>query len=213
MRERRNTVTSVVQSGTIVGGQGPVRLRVVRAGPQENTVELSVNYEKAEVPPRAYFADYCDVVQGRGSVSIFFGKLKPGTSVLRNKVEIGFPEDLFIRQVWKNSRKLHEKVEAEFGPHPLPPIGEVTDTDVVQAFRANNVLMLGMGEEALADFYYIAPTEIHFALNKGRQEVALDPVIRIVLSGLLMLELLEKCRPVVEALPNFRLIMEEGEAP
>ena len=213
MREQRNTVTSVVQSGTVVGGQGPVRMKVTRTGPQENTVELSVNYEKAEVPARAYFADYCDVVPGRGSISLFFGKLKPGSSVLRNKVEIGFPEDLFIRQVWKNSRKLHEKLKTEFGKHPLQPITELTDTEVVQAFRANNVLMLGMGEEALADFYYIAPTEIHLALNKGRQEVALDPVIRIVLAGALLFELLEKCKPVVEFLPNFQRIMEEGETP
>jgi hypothetical protein len=213
MREQRNTVTNIVQSGAVVGGQGPVRMRVIKTGTEENTIELSVNYEKAETPARAYFADYCDVVQGRGSISLFFGKLKPGSSVLRNKVEIGFPEEFFIRQVWKNSMHLHEKLKMQFGEHPLQPLTGLTDTDVVQSFRANTVLMLGMGDEALADFYYIAPTEIHFALNKGRQEVALDPVIRIVLSGSLLFELLEKCKPLVERLPNFQRIMDEGEKP
>src|SRR5579871_2583331 len=132
-----------------VGGHGPVRMRVLQAGPTENLVELLVEYDKAEVPQRAYYADYCDVVKGRSGISLLFGKLKPGTSALRNKVEIVFPEDLFVRQLWKNSRQLHEKTREQFERRPLQPITDLIDTDAVQAFRANNVMMLGMGDEAL----------------------------------------------------------------
>jgi hypothetical protein len=190
-------------------GQGAVRMRVTRTGPKENTIELKVEYDKAEVPARAYYADYCEVIKGRSGVSLLFGKLKPGTSVLRNKVEIVFPEELFVRQLWKNSRDLHEKMREEFNRRPLEPILDLTDTDTVQAFRANNVMMIGARDEALMDFYYIAPTEVHYAYLKKKAEITLDPVIRIVLSGSLVFELLEKCAKIVEQIPNFASIMEE----
>jgi len=102
-------------------GQGAVRLRVTQNSPVENTLSLRVEYDKAEVPARAYYADYCDVVQGRAGISLIFGKLKPGTSVLRNKVKIVFPEELFIRQFWKNSRELHKKMEDDYYPLFLFP--------------------------------------------------------------------------------------------
>jgi|ERR1035437_3686069 hypothetical protein len=189
-------------------GQGPVRMRIIQTTPTANTIELLVEYDKAEVPARAYYADYCDVVKGRSGLSLLFGKLKPGTSVLRNKVEIVFSEEMFVRQLWKNSRQLHEKTREEFERRPLDPITDLTDTDTVQAFRANNIMMLGMGEEALIDFYYIAPTELHYVFTKKRSQIALDPVIRIVLSGSLVFELLEKCRKIIEQMPNFQRIME-----
>jgi hypothetical protein len=196
------------KGGSYEIGQGPVRMRVTQTATTENTIELLVEYDKAEAPGRAYYADHCDVIKGRSGVSLLFGKLKPGTSILRNKVEIVFPEEMFVRQLWKNSRQLHEKTREEFERRPLEPIRDLTDTDTVQAFRANNVMMVGIGDEALIDFYYIAPTEIHYALTKKRNQIALDPVIRIVLSGSLVFELLEKCHEIVEKIPNFQHIME-----
>jgi hypothetical protein len=190
-------------------GQGAVRLRVTQTGPAENTLSLRVEYDKAEVPARAYYADYCDVVQGRSGISLVFGKLKPGTSVLRNKVEVVFPEELFIRQFWKNSRELHTKMGQDFSSRQLEPIADLKDTDTVQAFRANNVMMLGTKDDGVLDFYYIAPTEIHYAYSKKRTDIALDPVIRIVLSGAVLFELLELCGKIVERLPDFAHIMKE----
>ncbi|HLH20736.1 MAG TPA: hypothetical protein VKX45_26145 [Bryobacteraceae bacterium] len=190
-------------------GTGAVRLRVTQTGPKENTLALRVEYDKAEVPARAYYADYCDVIRGRSGISLIFGKLKPGTSVLRNKVEIVFPEDLFIRQLWKNSRELHAKLSEDFKEHPLDPVMDLKDTDTVQAFRANNVMMLGTKDDGVLDFYYIAPTEVHYAYAKKKTDIALDPVIRVVLSGGVLFEMLERCGKIVERLPNFDRIMEE----
>jgi hypothetical protein len=197
-----------IKSGTFEVGQGPVRMRVTRTGPQENTIELRVEYDKAEVPSRAYYADFCDVIRGRAGVSLIFGKLKPGTSVLRNKVEIVFPEELFVRQLWKSSRGLHEKARMEFEKKPLQPIEDLTDTDLVQAFRANNVMMMGSTEESLFDFYHIAPTDVHYVFLKKKTEIPLDPVIRIVLATPLVFEFLEKCRIIAEQVPDFQRIMD-----
>lgn len=99
----------------------------------------------------------------------------------------------------------------QFKRRPLPELQNFVDTDTVQAFRANNVFIIGMSDEALLDFYYIAPTEIHYAFAKRRSEIALDPVIRIVMSGSLLFEFLEKCRAAAERLPDFARIMEEEE--
>lgn len=197
-----------IRSGAFEVGQGPVRMRVTKTGPQESTIEIRVEYDKAEVPSRAYYADFSDVIRGRAGISLIFGKLKPGTSVLRNKVEIVFPEELFVRQLWKSSRALHEKARGEFEKRPLQPIEDFTDTDLVQAFRANNVMMMGATEESLFDFYHIAPTDVHYAFLKKKTEIPLDPVIRIVLATRLVFEFLEKCRTIAEQLPDFQRIME-----
>lgn len=184
-------------------------MRITQTGPTENTIEMRVEYDLAEPPSRAYYADYCDVIQGRAGISLIFGKLKPGEGILRNKVEIVFPQGLFLRQLWKGSRALHEKARQEYDRNPLDPVANFADTDVVQTFRANNVMMLGASDEALMDFYHIAPTEIHYAFRRKKKEIALDPVIRIVLSTPLIFEFLEKCRTVVEQIPGYKHIMEE----
>jgi hypothetical protein len=183
-------------------------MRVTNIGQDKNLVEMRIDYEKAETPTKAYYADYSDVYRGRGGISLVFGKLKPGTSELRNKVEIVLSEDAFVRQMWKNSREVYEAAKTEFDRRPLDPI-QASDTEVAQAFKASAVLMVGMGEEAVMDFYYIAPSDVHFAFSKKRPEVHLDPVIRIVLSGSLLFEVLDKCRVVAEQSPDFSRIMAE----
>jgi hypothetical protein len=189
-------------------GQGPVRMRITHTGQETNIIELRVEYDKAEVPSRAYYADYSAVIKGRSGISLIFGKLKPGTSVLRTKVEVVFPVEMFIRQLWANSRDLYEKTRVEYEKRPLEPVEDLVDTDTVQAFRANNVMVVVMSEEALLDFYYIAPSEVHYVYTKRRTEVALDPVIRIVMSSSLLHEMLGECKAIAERIPDFERIME-----
>jgi hypothetical protein len=47
-----------------------------------------------------------------------------------------------------------------------------------------------------------------FAYLKKKNEIALDPVIRIVSSTPLVFEFLEKCRFLVEQIPDFQRITE-----
>jgi hypothetical protein len=203
-----NTERKFVAPGRSVVAQpkGPVRLRFTE-DVNGAFLEIGIDYERAEVPDRRYYADYCNVVQARSGISFVFGRLVPGESALRTKVEISFPETLFVGQLWKSSRTLHENLAKDFGGK-LPPLpGELQDTDKVQGFRANNVFMAAIGDDSIMDFYYIAPPDIHFVRSGKRSDVHLEPIVRIALPTTLMIECLEQCRPHVERL---RHVVEEA---
>jgi hypothetical protein len=140
---------------------------------------------------------------------LVFGRLVPAENALRTKVEISFPESIFGSQLWKSSRRLHGNLEKEVGAKALPPLVEIQDTNKVQGFRANNVFMAVLGDDAILDFYYIAPPDIHFVRNGKRSDVHLEPIIRIALPSVLLLEFLEQCRPYAETEGD---VAEEGEA-
>lgn len=177
--------------------KGPVRLHFVESGDQ-TLLELGVDYEKAEVPDRRYYADYCKVVESRSAITLIFGRLDPSNSVLRTKVEISFPETLFLNQLWQSSREAHESLEKHLAAKRIAPLQEPQETDKVQGFRANNVFMASISDDAILDFYYIAPPDIHFVRTGKRSDVYLEPIIRIALGTPLMLEFLDQCRPHAE---------------
>lgn len=182
-----------------VSSTGPVRLRIVPVDATTALMEIGVNYAQAPVPLLNYDADYCDVVQGRTAITLIFGKLKAGSNQLRTKIEIAFSEEHFFRQLWGSTRELHdaiEKLSRRFAPNPVSAV----ETDKVQCLRANNVFMAVLGGEAVLDFYYISPGDIHLVRQKHKKEISLDPVVRVVVSTPVLLEFLDKCRPFADAL-------------
>lgn len=208
--------TTGKHSVELIGEQkGPVRLEIVRSQVELNTalVRFALDYSKAASPERAYYADYCEVVKARSGYSFFFGKLVPGSAQLRTKVEIAFPEDMFVQQLWRSSVPLRDVAKGLWEKAPLESIGQVKETEKVQTFRANNVFVAMLGEESLMDFYYLAPSEIHFVRSGQRAQVHLEPVIRITLPSAMVHEFWEKCRVFIEKIPGVDdiLNMETGE--
>jgi hypothetical protein len=181
-------------------GSGPVTLRVVKASPDQAVLEMGIDYSKAEIPERAYYADYCDVLRGRVGFSLVFGKLDPGTCRLRTKIEVAFPEQMFLQQLWGTSRDFQRAVQADAMRAPIVPVAEVEDTDKVQTFRSNNVMMGAWGEESVMDFYYISPRDMHFVRQEAKTNVELEPVVRVVMGTPLIFEFLQKCQPYVDQL-------------
>lgn len=182
---------------------GAVQFRVISSDANGAVVEMGFDYSKADVPDRAYYSDYCDVVKDRFGYTLVFGKLIPGTSRLRTKIEISFPEDMFGRQLWGGSREFHKVIQKIADKLKLDSIAKVEDTDKVQTFRANNVFMGAWGEESVMDFYYISPKDMHALTRSSRADVTLEPVVRVAMGTALMLEFLEKCGALVpESLPD-----------
>jgi hypothetical protein len=211
----QKALTTSQQVVELLGEQkGAVKLQIIRSESESEAslVRFALDYSKADTPDRAYYADYCEVLRARSGYSLFFGKLIPGSSRLRTKVEIAFPENMFILQLWGSTRFLHETFKKIWDKNPLEEVCNVEDTDKVQAFRANNVFMAMLGEESLLDFYYIAPSEIHFVRSGQRSQVHLEPVIRISLPSAMVYEFLEKCRVFIEQIPGIADILEKGLA-
>jgi len=201
-RDQRST-TPTSQAVELIGEQkGAVRIQMLRseANGGVSLIQYALDFSKADPPDRAYYADYCDVVKARSGYSLYFGKIIPGTIQLRTKVEISFPADMFVRQLWKSSRELHEMARKIWESSPLEELLGALDTEKVQSFRSNLVFMALLGEESLFDFYYIAPSEVHFVRTGQRSQVRLEPVIRISLPSAMVFEFLEKCRMQIEKL-------------
>jgi len=188
------------ESALEVSGKGPVRLRVMQLTATTGSVEIQVDYSQAPVPMLCYDADYCDVVQGRPDIVLVFGKLKAGTVELRTKIEITFSRDYFYNQLWRSTRELQGSVEKMVREERLTPIKGPLETEKVQSLRSNNVFMAVLGGEAVLDFYYISPGDIHYARTKQKRDIALDPVVRVVVSVHLLWEFLNKCKPFGEGL-------------
>ena len=201
--QRYSRVIDPVQSG-------PVKIKITQSAEDHGLVEMWLDYEKALVPSRAYFADYVDVVEGRADITLVFGRLKPGTSKLRSQVEISFSRKSVAAQVWQSSRELHE-ILLKAKKQGLPAIEGVEASELVHTSRANNVFMAVMGEEAILDFYYIAPSDIHFVKLGRRDNVNLEPVIRISAPSALVLEFLDKCGEVVAKMPRTEAIIKREE--
>jgi hypothetical protein len=206
-----STKKSLVQTTSAADAaqqRGPVRVHVLDAGINKATIQIAVDYEKAEVPERAYYADYSEIVRARSGISLFFGKLIPGRAALRTKVEISFPREMFMRQFWAGSRDFHETLRLALAKTPVESVSGVSDTEKVQTFRSNNVFMAMLGEESLMDFYYIPPSDIHYVRTGRRNEVFLQAVIRISMATPILYDFLEQCRTLVEGDVSLQTILE-----
>jgi hypothetical protein len=201
--QRYNKAIEPVQSG-------PVKIKITQSTEDHGMVEMWLDYEKAQVPSRAYFADYVDVIEGRADITLVFGRLKPGTSRLRSQVEISFARESMVTQVWQSARELHAVLQ-KGKKQELPPIEGLEPSELVHTSRANNVFMAVMGEEAILDFYYIAPSDIHFVKLGRRDNVNLEPVIRVSAPSPLVLEFLDKCGEVVAKIPKAEAIIRREE--
>jgi hypothetical protein len=187
--------------------EGAVNLRVREIDGENSVLELGVDYEKAEIPSRAYAADYCQIIKTQTEYVIVFGKLAPGTKKLRNKVEISFQRYAFGHQLWASSRDLHKALHQSKYAQLLDLTG-VEETDIVQSFRSNNAFMAGLGEEALVDFYYIPPNEIEYVRRGKRRKITLDPVLRVVMSVSLLGSFLNQIDGLVTGEPEWVAIIK-----
>lgn len=194
-----------------VSSGAALKIRYLQTAQDQAVCELMVDYRRAPVPERFYYADYCDVQKVRSGFGLIFGKLVSGTSKLRTKIEIDFPYGMFVNQLWTSTKDFYKTVQTIAEKMDFPPVVDVEDTDKVQTFRANNVYMGMSDEEGVTDFYYISPRDIHFAKLQQRGDAGLEPVIRVLMSTGLLFEFLEKCRHHIENLPKIQVSSTEAK--
>jgi hypothetical protein len=192
---------------------GVVRYKV--DGPLENPtgISLSIAYEEAPVPEHYYVADFFQIVPQDLEILLIFGKIDhPKTDRLRSKVEVVFPVDLFLRQLWKSSRAFQGTVTdfvERYKSKASDPGGISLEVEKVQTVHANNCLMVLSAGHAMIDFFYISAKEL-WLRPKRNEPIAIEALVRVITSGSVLLGFLKEADRVAKTYVE-RLGTEELE--
>ncbi|MHB8526658.1 MAG: hypothetical protein ACYDD2_10945 [Candidatus Acidiferrales bacterium] len=184
-------------------GSGPVHYRVDGPSDAPLAIAISIDYSDAPIPDHYYLADYFEVVDQDPQMLFLFGKRDyPKRSELRNKIEVYFPSPFFIKQLWRGSREFHANLRKSIeltGYKSDQPQGISSATEKVQTLQANNVLIVQSGTECLMDFYYLSPRDLYVKVRK-KQDLDLQPLVRVIMTHTLLLGFLDACEPIANAL-------------
>jgi len=199
-------------------GDGAVSYRLMEKPPGESdsiTLQLQIDYAEVPVPKFYYVADYFHVKNLNSSVLLLFGKLDDleTKGKLRTKLEISFPGIPFVTHLWKTSREFHGTLRTavsryKFEPEKPGPL--IIETDKAQTISSNIVLMAMSGFDSLIDFYYLSPRELFTKAKRGRANIELEPLARVILSPPMLLGFLDTCEGIVESLSE-RFLLNEKE--
>jgi hypothetical protein len=205
----------IKSTSQVLHGSGAVRYRTANSAEGQLFVAFQVDYSAARVPEHFYVADYLEVHNIDPVVLLVFGKrIAPDVDDLRNKLEVYFPSQHFVTQLWRGSRDFHKALRgwcAEFQLNAVsaPPIKSSTAT--VKTIHANNALMVLAGGESLIDFFYLSPKDVSLKAPKG-EDIQLMPLVRVLLAPNLLLGLLNACEPIVHALtPKYEITEDANE--
>jgi hypothetical protein len=169
---------------------------------QQQGLYLTIDYESAPVPEYNYVADFVQVIPLDVQVLIILAKIDFPEKRLRNKLEIYFPAQTFVNQLWHSSREMHKALR-EFAertkcfPNLTKP--ETLLCDKTQTLFANNVVMVRSGTECLMDFFYLSPKELATKPIK-RAPLEMEALVRVTCSPTFLLAFLDLCEPVQEGL-------------
>lgn len=188
-------------SNVQVGSSGPVTAVFRQAADGGTEVQISFDYSKADKPEFSYVADHCSVSLGDSGYIIAFGKMTSDQCSLRTRMEISFPEGMFQKQLINSTRDFMSRMPKGVS------IRDVTqrtfpDPDKLQTLRSNNVMVGAWGDEAVADFYFLSPSEFAIAGRALPTDIRLAPVVRVTLSIGLLRDFLTKCHQFDNHTPN-----------
>jgi hypothetical protein len=197
--------------------QGPVRYVVRDAGGagRPTMIALGVAYDQAPVPEHYYVADYYQVIANDFAVLLIFGKLDhPQLDRLRNKIEIYFPVENFVRQLWKSSRDYQKGLEKYVSDNKAKPVSQSNvsaQTDKVQTLQANNALIVQATGDCIIDFFYISPKDLWLKPQKS-EPIGMEALVRVMVTASVMLGFLQECDKVArELIDKLEIKLEEDE--
>jgi hypothetical protein len=182
---------------------GTVHYRLEQHEDGAAAVMLTVDFERAPTPEHTYVADFFEVSRAESDVLIVFGKIDlPGAMSLRNKIEIYFPFQPFVYQLWKSSRQMHEMLEksaTKKGYAVADPSRITSATDKVQTLATNNALIVIGGGLCMIDFFLIAAKDLWIKTRKG-DPLNMDALVRVYLNERILLGFLDRCDVIAQDL-------------
>ena len=127
---------------------------------------------------------------------LIFGKLDhPNVERLRNKIEVYFPAEIFVRQLWKSSRDFQKVLEEYVEKSHAQAVGPgvvSAQTDKVQTLHSNNVLMVLNAGHCIMDFFYISAKDLWVKPLKN-EAIGIEALVRVITSGAVVLGFLREC--------------------
>jgi hypothetical protein len=182
---------------------GSVHYRIDAHAGGQTALSLSVDFDRAPVPDHSYVADFVEVSREQADVLIVFGKIDlPSRKALRNKIELYFPFVPFVHQLWRSSRKFHEGLKqaiTQKGHVVTVPNAISSETSKVQSFVTNACLMAQANGQCMLDFFLINPKDLWLKTRKG-DALNLDALVRVFMNDYLIVELLDRCDEIAQAL-------------
>jgi len=148
-------------------------------------------------------------------VMIVFGKIDfPSGKSLRNKIEIIFPFQPFIRGLWRSSRDVHRKVKellAEKG-HTERDRGTISSvTEKVQTMVTSNALIIMSDGQSMMDFFMISTKDMWLKTKNG-DPLNMDALVRVYANDYLLARFLDQCDVIASSLVEEMNIVFTGDS-
>ena len=204
--------------------QGGSQAPVAQADPIQISMAdktIHVNVGLLAPPPRSYDADMASVKRQHGYVALYFGQLEEGQqNRLRSRLKLKYTNEMFVHHYWKHSREFHNDLRKQIIRWKEDPLRvKPMDLSTLRAERehsewVNFDYISRSSSQASFDFYHMPPSAVaKFAKGQGSSELALTPVVRVLTTVHVLLDMLNACEPVVdEVRPLLPILDEEAGA-
>lgn len=163
-----------------------------------NITAVEVDLSSAPVPERRFLADTAWVDYRAGLVRLMFGQQRVDRGDLRALVVLCFTiEDL--RHFLGTSKALVENLKAYLGNSSTPTEElEPVTAEPPQAVSmfANIMAVAYAANQASIDFYHASAWALHQLRNAQNLKLALEPMVRVILTSSLLFALLGKLEAV-----------------
>ena len=171
---------------------------------------IHVDMSKLPAPSNIYDADFAWIEHRLRAVSLFFGKRnRENKQQLRTCLEIRYPPESLVKNLWGNSRDFHEGLKCFADKWPLDDERNNLDPSRLKPLKehsewANFEAMAHAGTEASIDFYQMPPAGIaRFAKGQGSSGLKLTPIVRVQMDVFELLRLLDDAVEIVRRIRDY----------
>lgn len=186
----------------------------ITIGPDQT---INIDHLKLVAPSNVYDADFAWIKHRPGSLSLFFGKQSiDKEKELRTRLELRYPPENLVYHFWRNTREFHGRLQKFIDKWPKDEQRDSQDPSVWIADKdhsewVNFEAIAHSGTEAMIDFYLLPPFGLaYFSQGRGSAGLKILPVVRVQLTTLELVRLLDSAADVVTAIEKY-LPKKEGK--
>ena len=214
MVSKRSRALVKIKPGGAVGKS--VRRGALMIGVTERSIQIDGS--RLEPPRDIYRAHLAWVEHSPGSMCLLFAtRDRDDPKRLKTRLELAYPVECFLRHFWKNSREFHERLTKFAEPWPSDPKRNEMRPETMSSVKdhaqiVNFDSIAHSGTEASIDFFHLPPSAVaRYARNQATSGLELVPIVQIQLTTFELLQLLDSCRPVAEAIAAYLPQDERGD--